>query len=95
MRGGPACVGGALFLQSRVSQVLGVDIHPAASIGKALMIDHASGVVIGETACIGDDVYMLHAVRTARMTASNPLRARSGSATLQRRMVRDSREWRR
>lgn len=40
----------AYLLQSRVSEVFGMDLHPAAVLGKGLMIDHASGVVIGETA---------------------------------------------
>lgn len=52
----------ALFLQSRMSEVFAVDIHPAARIGKGIMMDHASGVVIGETAIVGDNVSMLHAV---------------------------------
>ena len=46
----------ALFFQSRASEVYGVDIHPAASIGDGVMIDHGSGVVIGETAIIEDNV---------------------------------------
>ncbi|MFA5631162.1 MAG: serine O-acetyltransferase [Porticoccaceae bacterium] len=52
----------ALYIQSRVSEALGVDIHPAVKIGAGLMIDHATGIVIGETAVIGDDVSMLHSV---------------------------------
>ena len=52
----------ALALQSRVSQQFDVDIHPAADLGRGLMIDHATGVVIGETAVIGDNVSMLHRV---------------------------------
>jgi serine O-acetyltransferase len=52
----------AFFLQSRISEVFGVDIHPAAKIGKGIMIDHATSVVIGETAVVGDDVSMLHEV---------------------------------
>lgn len=44
----------ALALQSRISEVFAVDIHPAARIGKGLLLDHATGVVIGETAVIGD-----------------------------------------
>jgi serine O-acetyltransferase len=39
-----------------------VDIHPAARLGKGLMLDHATGVVIGETATVGDDCSLLHAV---------------------------------
>lgn len=52
----------ALYLQNRMSQTFGVDIHPAARLGSGIMIDHATGVVIGETAVVGDDVSMLHAV---------------------------------
>ena len=52
----------ALVLQSRVSEVLHVDIHPAARLGRGLMIDHATGVVIGETARVGDNVSILHHV---------------------------------
>ncbi len=52
----------ALFLQSRISDVLGVDIHPAAKIGKGFFIDHATGVVIGETAVVEENVSMLHGV---------------------------------
>ena len=52
----------ALHLQSRISERLGVDIHPAARIGKGIMIDHATGVVIGETAVVEDNVSLLHGV---------------------------------
>jgi serine O-acetyltransferase len=52
----------ALFFQSRISQEFAVDIHPAARLGKGIMIDHATGVVIGETAVVEDDVSMLHGV---------------------------------
>lgn len=52
----------AYFLQMRVSEVFGVDIHPAATIGKGIMIDHAHSIVIGETARVGDNVSMLHSV---------------------------------
>jgi len=52
----------AFFLQSRMSELYGVDIHPAAPIGSGVFIDHATGVVIGETARIADDVSMLHGV---------------------------------
>ncbi|HEY5237510.1 MAG TPA: serine O-acetyltransferase [Rhizomicrobium sp.] len=54
--------GMALFFQSRVSEVFNVDIHPAARLGRGIMIDHATGVVIGETAVVEDDVSMLHGV---------------------------------
>lgn len=52
----------ALYLQSRVSETFGVDIHPAASLGRGIMMDHATGIVIGETAVVDDDVSMLHGV---------------------------------
>lgn len=54
--------GMAIYMQNRASEIFGVEIHPAAKIGKGIMIDHAMGVVIGETAVIGDDVSMLHGV---------------------------------
>ena len=52
----------AYFLQSRVSQLFAVDIHPAARLGRGIMMDHATGIVIGETAVVEDDVSMLHGV---------------------------------
>ena len=52
----------ASFLQSRISDVFSVDIHPAAKIGKGLMLDHATNIVIGETAVIADTVSLLHDV---------------------------------
>lgn len=52
----------ASMLQMRISEQFGVDIHPAARIGRGLMIDHAHSIVIGETAVVGDNVSMLHSV---------------------------------
>jgi serine O-acetyltransferase len=52
----------AYFVQMRVSEVFGIDIHPAARIGKGIMIDHAHSIVVGETAVVGDNVSMLHSV---------------------------------
>ena len=52
----------AYFVQMRVSEIFGVDIHPAARIGQGIMIDHAHSIVIGETAVVGDNVSMLHSV---------------------------------
>ena len=52
----------AYFFQMRISEVYGVDIHPAARIGRGIMIDHAHSIVIGETAVVGDNVSMLHSV---------------------------------
>jgi len=52
----------AMWLQSQASACFGVDIHPAATMGKGVMIDHANGVVIGETAFVGDGCTILHGV---------------------------------
>ncbi|MBJ6723955.1 serine O-acetyltransferase [Geomesophilobacter sediminis] len=52
----------AYYLQNRISEMFAVDIHPAARIGKGILIDHGTSVVIGETAVVGDDVSMLHEV---------------------------------
>lgn len=52
----------AQFFQSQISVGLGVDIHPAARIGSGLMLDHATGIVVGETAVVEDDVSILHSV---------------------------------
>ena len=52
----------ALFIQSRASEVYGVDIHPAAKIGKGVMIDHGTGVVIGETSVVEDNVSIFQGV---------------------------------
>jgi serine O-acetyltransferase len=52
----------ALFLQNRISEQFQVDIHPAAKIGRGIMMDHATGIVIGETAVVEDGVSMLHGV---------------------------------
>lgn len=52
----------ALYLQNRSSELFGVDVHPAARIGKGIMFDHATGVVVGETAVIEDNVSLLQGV---------------------------------
>lgn len=52
----------SLYLQSLISVVYGVDIHPAAVIGKGILLDHATGFVAGETTVIDDDVSILHEV---------------------------------
>jgi serine O-acetyltransferase len=52
----------ALYLQSRASAVFGVDINPAARIGKAIFLDHATGLVVGETAVIEDGVSIMQGV---------------------------------
>ncbi|KAL5803890.1 hypothetical protein ACOSQ3_030690 [Xanthoceras sorbifolium] len=52
----------ALLIQNRVSEVFAVDIHPGAKIGRGILLDHATGLVIGETAVIGNNVSILHNV---------------------------------
>lgn len=52
----------ALFLQNRISVVFAVDIHPAAQLGEGLMFDHATGIVIGETAVVEDKVSIMQSV---------------------------------
>lgn len=52
----------ALYLQSQSSRMFGTDIHPAARFGKGIMLDHATGLVVGETAVVGDNCSFLHAV---------------------------------
>lgn len=52
----------AFYLQSRMSELFGVDINPAAKIGAGIMLDHATGIVVGETAVIGDGCSILHDV---------------------------------
>jgi serine O-acetyltransferase len=52
----------ALYLQSRSSEVFQTDINPAARIGRGIFLDHATGLVVGETASIGDNVSMLQDV---------------------------------
>lgn len=52
----------AFYLQSRSSQIFQVDIHPAVTIGRGIMFDHATGIIVGETAVIEDDVSILQGV---------------------------------
>ncbi len=52
----------ALYLQSRASQMFQVDINPAVVIGHGIMLDHGTGLVIGETAVVGDNVSMLQGI---------------------------------
>jgi serine O-acetyltransferase len=52
----------ALFFQNRMSAEFAVDIHPAARLGSGIMLDHATGLVIGETAVVGNNVSILQSV---------------------------------
>ncbi len=71
----------ALFLQNQISTTFDVDIHPAAYIGCGIMLDHATGLVIGETAVVEDDVSMLHGVTlggTGKETGDRHPKVRKG-----------------
>ena len=52
----------ALFFQNRMSSEFAVDIHPAAELGRGIMLDHATGLVIGQTAVVGNNVSILQSV---------------------------------
>jgi serine O-acetyltransferase len=54
--------GVARFMQSRITEVFAIDIHPAARVGRGVFIDHATGIVVGQTSVIEDDVSMLQSV---------------------------------
>ena len=72
----------AHFIQSRASEVYGIDIHPAAEIGKGVMIDHGSGVVIGETAVVEDNVSIFQGVTlggTGKETGDRHPKVREGA----------------
>lgn len=71
----------ALYLQSRSSSVFGTDINPGARIGKGIFVDHATGLVIGETAVVEDNVSMLHGVTlggTGKVTGDRHPKIRHG-----------------
>jgi len=71
----------ALYLQSRSNTVLGIDIHPACRIGKSIMLDHGTGIVIGETAVVEDQVSILQGVTlggTGKCVGDRHPKVRSG-----------------
>jgi serine O-acetyltransferase len=71
----------AAHLQNRISEVFGVDVHPAARIGSGIIIDHGTSVVIGETAVVDDNVSLLHEVTlggTGKETGDRHPKVRSG-----------------
>lgn len=71
----------ALVLQNRISVVFGVDIHPAARMGKGVMLDHATGIVIGETAVVEDCVSIMQSVTlggTGKETGDRHPKVRKG-----------------
>jgi serine O-acetyltransferase len=65
----------ALLLQSESSDSLQVSIHPSASIGTAVFLDHATGIVVGSFATIGDEVTIMQNVTIGRMVVETPNRA--------------------
>ncbi len=61
----------ALHFQSRIADVFAVDIHPGARIGRGVMMDHATGIVIGETTVVEDNVLFWHAVTLGGKNLTN------------------------
>ncbi len=61
----------ARYLSERAKRKTGIEIHPGATIGKRLFIDHGFGVVIGETAVVGDDVLIYHGVTLGGISTSS------------------------
>lgn len=61
----------ARYLSERAKRKTGIEIHPGAVIGKRLFIDHGFGVVIGETAIVGDDVLIYHGVTLGGVSTSS------------------------
>ncbi|MGH1470917.1 MAG: serine O-acetyltransferase [Cellvibrionaceae bacterium] len=52
----------AFYLQNKISECFGVDIHPGAIFGAGIMIDHATGLVVGETSVLGNNISIFHSV---------------------------------
>lgn len=71
----------AYCFQNRISEAFGADIHPAARVGSGVLIDHGTGIVVGETAVIGDNVSLLQEVTlggTGRQQGDRHPKVRSG-----------------
>ncbi len=71
----------AMFIQARCNERLGIDINPASRIGSGIMLDHGTGIVIGETAVVGDDVSILQGVTlggTGKESGDRHPKVRSG-----------------
>jgi serine O-acetyltransferase len=72
----------ARHIQSRISEAFAIDIHPAAVMGRGIMLDHGSGLVIGETAVVEDDVSILQNVTlggTGKQTGDRHPKVRRGA----------------
>ena len=81
----------ALLLQSESSDSLQVSIHPSASIGTSVFLDHATGIVIGAFVTIGDEVTILQNVTIGRMTEAPDRAPRIGQGCLPQCRGNDSR----
>lgn len=71
----------AMFIQARCNERLAIDINPASRIGGGIMLDHGTGIVIGETAVVGDDVSILQGVTlggTGKESGDRHPKVRSG-----------------
>lgn len=71
----------AMFIQARCNERLAIDINPASRIGSGVMLDHGTGIVIGETAVVGDDVSILQGVTlggTGKESGDRHPKVRSG-----------------
>ncbi|MFO1021981.1 MAG: serine O-acetyltransferase [Planctomycetales bacterium] len=71
----------AIHFQNRISEIFGVDIHPAARIGSGVLMDHATSIVIGETSVVEDNVSLLHEVTlggTGKETGDRHPKVRQG-----------------
>lgn len=71
----------AKFIQARCNERLAIDINPACRLGSGIMLDHATGIVIGETAEVGDDVSILQGVTlggTGKESGDRHPKVRSG-----------------
>ena len=72
----------AYFLQNRASEVFGVDIHPGAKFGCGIMFDHGTGIVIGETAVLGNNISLLHGVTLGNIRIGHCAKIGAGSVVV-------------
>jgi len=70
----------SLLIQSRISQVYSIDVHPGAEIGRGFVLDHGTGTVIGETAVIGPNCTLMHGVTLG--SSGSPTRSKRRHPTL-------------
>jgi len=60
-----------MLIQNRITEICTMDIHPNAKIGKGVLLDHGSGLVVGETAVIGDGCLLMHNVTLGKSGKGN------------------------